>query len=169
MTFRIVSRSKLALATRFLSLGRAEKQPSPRTYQSGLAPVHLRRVTELVNATIEGELSLHEMGKAVDRRRAHFAQMFRQSAGKSPHQFVLRHWVERAKEMLQTRHTRVLDVAIAAVLRPSSFLRECSDSFVVPAQQSIGKSFCARRTKVYSETPECLSFLARSASHPQSS
>lgn len=39
--------------------------------------------------------------------------MFRQSTGESPHQFVLRHRVERAKEMLQEAEMRVLDVAVA--------------------------------------------------------
>src|SRR5262249_18811311 len=43
----------------------------------------------------------------------HFSQMFRKSTGESPHQFVLRHRVERAREMLCTADARVLDVAVA--------------------------------------------------------
>jgi len=39
--------------------------------------------------------------------------MFRKSTGQSPHQFVLRHRVERAKEILRTPELRVLDVAVA--------------------------------------------------------
>ncbi len=39
--------------------------------------------------------------------------MFRKSTGQSPHQFVLRHRVERAKEILRTPEMRVLDVAVA--------------------------------------------------------
>jgi AraC family transcriptional regulator len=39
--------------------------------------------------------------------------MFRKSMGQSPHQFVLRHRVERAKEMLCNAEARVLDVAVA--------------------------------------------------------
>jgi AraC family transcriptional regulator len=39
--------------------------------------------------------------------------MFRKSTGHSPHQFVLRHRVERAKEILRTPELRVLDVAVA--------------------------------------------------------
>jgi AraC family transcriptional regulator len=44
---------------------------------------------------------------------SHFSQMFRKSTGQSPHQFVLRHRVERAKEILRTPEMRVLDVAVA--------------------------------------------------------
>ena len=39
--------------------------------------------------------------------------MFRQSTGETPHQFVLRNRIERAKEMLHVAEARVLDVAIA--------------------------------------------------------
>jgi AraC family transcriptional regulator len=39
--------------------------------------------------------------------------MFRKSTDESPHQFVLRHRVERAKEMLRAVDARVLDVAVA--------------------------------------------------------
>jgi len=40
-------------------------------------------------------------------------EMFRKSTGESPHQFVLRQRVERAKEMLREAEMRVLDVAVA--------------------------------------------------------
>ena len=52
------------------------------------------------------------MSQSVGLSTAHFSQMFRQSTGESPHQFVLRHRVERAKEMLRAAEIRVLDVAL---------------------------------------------------------
>jgi AraC family transcriptional regulator len=39
--------------------------------------------------------------------------MFRKSTGETPHQFVLRQRVERAKSMLRVPDARVLDVAVA--------------------------------------------------------
>lgn len=70
-------------------------------------------MTELVHAEIEKELSLAEMAETAGLSTAHFSQMFRKSTGESPHQFVLRHRVERAKELLRTSEARVLDVAVA--------------------------------------------------------
>jgi DNA-binding GntR family transcriptional regulator/AraC-like DNA-binding protein len=93
--------------------GYAVRHHSVRTYRGGLAPARLRRVTELVHAKIEDELSLDEMAQSVGLSTAHFSLMFRKSTGESPHQFVLRQRIERAKEMLRTAEVRVLDVAVA--------------------------------------------------------
>ncbi len=84
-----------------------------RVYHGGLGPARLRRITGLVHAEIEDELSLDKMAETAGLSTAHFSQMFRKSTGESPHQFVLRHRVERAKEMLRASEARVLDVAVA--------------------------------------------------------
>jgi AraC family transcriptional regulator len=89
------------------------RQRPVRTYRGGLGPARLRRIKELVHAKIEDELTLHEMAESVGLTTAHFSQMFRKSTGESPHQFVLRQRVERAKGMLRAGEIRVLDVAIA--------------------------------------------------------
>lgn len=82
-------------------------------YQGGLGAARLRRVKELVQAKIEYDLSLDEMAESVGLSTAHFARMFRKSMGETPHQFVLRQKIERAKSMLRAREARVLDVAVA--------------------------------------------------------
>jgi AraC family transcriptional regulator len=68
---------------------------------------------DLVHAEIEDELSLDRLAEAAGLSTAHFSQMFRKSTGESPHKFVLRHRVERAKGMLRAADARVLDVAVA--------------------------------------------------------
>src|SRR5262249_40577056 len=70
-------------------------------------------ITELVHAKIEDELTLWEMAQSVELSPAHFSRMFRHSTGETPHQFVLRNRIERAKEMLRAPEARVLDVAVA--------------------------------------------------------
>jgi AraC family transcriptional regulator len=62
---------------------------------------------------MEDELSLDEMAQSVGLSTAHFARMFRKSTGETPHQFVLRHRLERAKTMLRAADARILDVAVA--------------------------------------------------------
>lgn len=79
----------------------------------GLTPASVRRVTELVHAKIEDDLTLDEMAESAGLSAGYFSQMFRKSTGETPHQFLLRLRVERAKEMLRGADARVLDVAVA--------------------------------------------------------
>ena len=80
--------------------------------RGGLNSARLRRIKELVDAKMEGDLSLEEMAQSVGLSTAHFARMFRKSTGRTPHQFVLRQRLERAKGMLRAPDARVLDVAL---------------------------------------------------------
>jgi len=88
-------------------------RPSPQIYRGGLTPARLRRVTELVHAKIEDDLSLDDLAASVQLSAAHFSQMFRKSTGHTPHQFVLRQRVALAKDLLRKAEARVLDVAVA--------------------------------------------------------
>jgi AraC family transcriptional regulator len=95
------------------SQGQGVRRSPVPTYRGGLSPVRLRRVVELVRTTIEGEVTLDQLAESAGLSTAHFSHTFRRSTGQSPHQFVLRQKVERAKEMLRTSEMRVLDVAVA--------------------------------------------------------
>src|SRR5215470_14060070 len=101
-----------ALAAALIN-GYAVRHRPVRTYRGGLSPVRLRKVKEFVHAKMEDELSLGELAQSVGLSTAHFSEMFRKSMGETPHQFVLRVRIERAKEMLRSAESRVLDVAIA--------------------------------------------------------
>src|SRR5215470_8559169 len=84
-----------------------------RPLRGGLGPARLRLVKELVHAKMEDDITLIEMAQAVELSPTYFSRMFRQSTGETPHQFVLRNRIERAKEMLHEAEARVLDVAVA--------------------------------------------------------
>ena len=93
--------------------GHAVRHRPVQIYRGGLGPARLRRIKELVHAKMEDDLSLDEMAQSVGLSTAHFARMFRKSTGETPHQFVLRQRLERAKAMLRAPDARVLDVAVA--------------------------------------------------------
>jgi len=101
-----------ALAAALIN-GYAVRHRPVRTYRGGLSPARLRRVKEFVHAKMEDELRLRDLAHSVGLSTAHFSEMFRKSMGETPHQFVLRVRVERAKEMLRSAEMRVLDVAVA--------------------------------------------------------
>jgi AraC family transcriptional regulator len=93
--------------------GHAARHRPVQVYRGGLGSARLRRIRELVNERMEDDLSLDEMAQSVGLSTAHFARMFRKSTGETPHQFVLRQRLERAKAMLCAPDARVLDVAVA--------------------------------------------------------
>ena len=93
--------------------GYAVRDNVASAYRGGLGAARLRHVTEFIKAGLERDLTLVDLAHSVGLSTAHFAVMFRQSTGETPHQFVLRCRVERAKEMLRTAKARILDVAVA--------------------------------------------------------
>jgi AraC-like DNA-binding protein len=53
----------------------------------GLTPASVRRVTELVHAKIEDDVTLGEMAQSAGLSTSYFSQMFRKSTGETPHRF----------------------------------------------------------------------------------
>jgi AraC family transcriptional regulator len=104
--------------------GHAIRHRPVQLYRGGLGSARLRRIKELVHAKMEEDLSLDEMAQSVELSTAHFARMFRKSTGETPHQFVLRQRVERAKAMLRAPDARVLDVAVACGFKTQQHLAQ---------------------------------------------
>ena len=96
-----------------LANGHAVGHKRMQIYRGGLGSARVRRIKEFVDAKMEGDLNIDEMAQSVGLSTAHFARMFRKSTGETPHQFVLRQRVDRAKAMLRAPDTRILDVAVA--------------------------------------------------------
>jgi len=102
-----------ALAAALVNGYAVRRHRSVRTHRGGLGPARLRKIEELVHAKMQDELTLWEMAQSVQLSTAHFSRMFHKSTGETPHQFVLRRRLERAKEILGAAEARVLDVAVA--------------------------------------------------------
>ena len=132
--------------------GHAVRHRPVQIYRGGLGSARLRRIKELVHAKVDGDLSLDEMAESVGLSTAHFARMFRKSTGESPHRFVLRKRIERAKAMLRAPDAWVLDVAVACGFKtqqhfaqvfrdvcgvsPTQYRRNVLDSEVVSASET---------------------------------
>jgi AraC family transcriptional regulator len=132
--------------------GHAVKHRPVRISRGGLGSARLRRIRELVDAKLEDELNLDEMAQSVGLSTAHFARMFRQSTGETPHQFVLRQRLERAKAMLRAPDARVLDVAVACGFKTQQHFAQvfrgvCGISPTGYRQDSLGyEATCASET-----------------------
>ena len=88
-----------ALAVHFLR--RYAACGHPRQEVSGsLSPATLQRMLTYIQAHLAQELSLTTLAAVVHLSPDHFARLFRQATGRTPHQYVLWCRMERAKQLL---------------------------------------------------------------------
>jgi AraC family transcriptional regulator len=138
--------------------GYAVRHRSVQTHRGGLGSARLRRIKEFVHAKIEDDLTLCEMAQAVELSTAYFSRMFRKSTGESPHQFLLRQRVERAKEMLRSANARVMDVAVACGFKSQQhfaqvFRHVCGASPTDYRQEFLGHETASARETCSQDTP----------------
>jgi AraC family transcriptional regulator len=77
----------------------------------GLAPHKLRCVHNHVCERLGQTIRVDQLARAVHMSQFHFARMFKQSTGQSPHLYVLMQRIKRAKELLADTDTALVDVA----------------------------------------------------------
>jgi len=94
--------------------GRVFKGPSQE-----LTHQQMRRVMDFVQAHLDQDISLEVLAQQAGFSSYHFARLFRQTTGESPHQFVLRQRIERAQCLLKER-----DVPLARVAIESGFANQ---------------------------------------------
>lgn len=78
----------------------------------GLTHQQLKRVMDFVQEHLHQDLSLEALARQTGFSPYHFARLFRQTTGESPHQFVLRQRIERAQRLLKERHVPLAHIAL---------------------------------------------------------
>ncbi len=99
----------LALTIRFLFLGERQTTRSCRTAM--IPQHHLFRVQEFIESRLEADLTLQELASEVGYSRSHFLRMFHATTGMTPHRYVLKRRVERARQQLEQVEQSIAEVA----------------------------------------------------------
>lgn len=92
---------------RYYTSGGVIKEPSQRLTQQ-----QMRRVLDFIQDHLGQDLSLEALAQQAGFSSYHFARLFRQTTGESPHQFVLRQRIERAQHLLKERNVSLARVAV---------------------------------------------------------
>ena len=71
----------------------------------------LRQVRDYVDTHLSGTLTLDDLAGAVHMSAFHFARLFKLSTGETPHRFVTRLRMERAKLLLQNTESSMVNIA----------------------------------------------------------
>jgi len=111
----------LALGTRFLVLG-TDLSVNQSSSPSVFPPRKLTRVKELIEANLEGELSLKILARESGYSRAHFARLFRAATGMTAHSYVLERRILRARQLLAQPDLSLTDIAASSGFATQSHL-----------------------------------------------
>src|SRR5258708_7850065 len=88
----------------------------------GLTRHQVKRVTDFMRAHLSQDLSLDVLAQQIGFSPYHFARLFRQTMGESPHQFVLRQRIERAQHLLKEADVPLAHIALACGFANQSHL-----------------------------------------------
>jgi AraC family transcriptional regulator len=97
---------------------------------SGLRPVQLRRVMDLIASRISSGVSLQEMAKEAGMSPFHFSRQFRLATGQSPARYALVKRIEWAKEQLRERQADIMEVALDCGFEDASHFSRAFKSVV---------------------------------------
>jgi len=92
----------------------ANSARSARYARGGLSPRALRRVKEHIEANIDKRISVDSLAALANLSVCYFVRVFKQSAGVTPHDYVIRRRVERAKALLSATDLSLSEIALMA-------------------------------------------------------
>ncbi len=88
----------------------------------GLAPWQVKRVTGYMRDQLGQDIGLADLAQLVGLSRFHFCTAFRLATGQTPHEWLVRRRIGRAKELLANPSLPITDIALTVGYQtPSAF------------------------------------------------
>ena len=82
------------------------------TFKGGLSAVRLRHVTEFITDNYDRDIKLAELAQVAGMSSFHFAREFKRTTGTTPHQYLIKFRIERAKALLAKRDLPLIEVGL---------------------------------------------------------
>lgn len=79
----------------------------------GLSRSSQEEVLEFIEAYLETDIRLEDLARIAGISTFHFCRLFKQTMHITPHQYVIRRRIERAKQLLKQSNLRIVDIALA--------------------------------------------------------
>jgi AraC family transcriptional regulator len=96
----------------------------------GLSPARLRRIFEYVEANLDVNVRLNMLAEEAGVSAFHFSRMFKHSTGSSPHQYLLRRRLDRAKVLLRESEMSLAELAAATGFADQSHFTKVFRHFI---------------------------------------
>ena len=110
-----------ARLTAFLSSQRSEGVRF-RTASGGLALWQKRKVQRFIEEGLEGALRVESLAALVSLCPSHFCRAFKESFGETPHAYIIKLRVERARTLMLTTSENLSQIALACGLADQAHL-----------------------------------------------
>jgi AraC family transcriptional regulator len=102
----------------------AVRRITPVFYKGGLSKYRLKRILDYISENLESDISLFDLAAIVGMSPHYFSELFKQSIGHSPHQYVLLQRIERAKELIRDPKHSIIQTGLdVGFQNPSHFAR----------------------------------------------
>jgi len=86
----------------------------PVTFTGGLSAAKLRHVTDFIEDNYSQDLKLAELAHVAGMSNFHFAREFKRTTGTTPHQYLIKVRVERAKALLANNELPLTEVSLSS-------------------------------------------------------
>ncbi len=118
----------LMFCSQVISVYGSIRSKSP-SHAAGLAPWQVRRLAEVIEDRLGGELRLSALARECGLSISHFSRSFKRSFGVPVYRFVIQRRVERAKLLMKTSTMSLTEVALQSGFSDqASFCRAFSQS-----------------------------------------
>jgi AraC-like DNA-binding protein len=98
--------------------------PLTQSARGGLARWQLRRAYEFIDANLGGDLSISDVAEQCGLSAGHFSRAFKHESGLTPHRWLTKRRLERAKQLLEDPQVKLADIAqICGFVDQSHFAR----------------------------------------------
>ena len=97
--------------------GKTNGAPANRARGSGLSKWRLKRAIEYMAGNLSEPIRLADIATAAGLSRMHFAAQFRMATGLSPHEYLLKRRIERARELLINSRLPLVEIAFEVGFR----------------------------------------------------
>ena len=108
----------------YLARRYAVQEISPVFYKGGLPRYRLKRVLDYIACNLAESVSLMQLAAIAGMSPHYFSELFKQSTGRSPYNYVLMQRIERAKQELRNPRCSIIDAGLnTGFQNPSHFAR----------------------------------------------
>jgi AraC family transcriptional regulator len=124
----------------------AVRRITPLVYKGGLPPYRLKRVLDYIAETLETNISLSQLASIAGMSPHYFSELFKQSTGWAPHNYVLLRRIERAKQQLRDPKRSVIEAGLDAGFQNASHFARVFRKLVGSTPSKFRSDYVLRQT-----------------------